>query len=88
MVIVEAHQESHLMFELFNLAFEVTDVLGWVGVIELALDLSFFLLLAQCNSVNQCSQAAGLFLDWELQKKKKRFCRFSLLKAVTKYKTC
>lgn len=48
------------MFELFNLAFEVTDVLRGVGVIELTLDLSFFLLSAQCNSVNQCSEAAAL----------------------------
>lgn len=45
----------HLMFELFNLAFEVTDVLGWVCVIQLTLDLSLFLLLAEWSSVNQCN---------------------------------
>lgn len=46
-------RRSHLVFELFNLAFEVTDVLGWVCVIQLTLDLSFFLLLAEWNSINQ-----------------------------------
>lgn len=42
------------MFELFYLAFEVTDVLGRVCVIQLTLDFSFFLLLAEHNNVNQC----------------------------------
>lgn len=41
------------MLELRNLAFEVADVLGGVGVIELALDLALLLLLAEHNRADQ-----------------------------------
>lgn len=39
--------KPHLMFQLGYLAFEVTDVLAWVCVVQLALDLSFFFLLVE-----------------------------------------
>lgn len=47
----------HLMFELGYLAFEVTDVLAWVCVVQLALDLSFFFLLAEDMNITNQKQA-------------------------------
>lgn len=47
----------HLMFELGYLAFEVTDVLAWVCVVQLALDLSFFFLLAEDMNIKNKKQA-------------------------------
>lgn len=45
-------QKSHLVFEICYLVLEVADVLAWVCVVQLALDLSFFLLLVEDTSIN------------------------------------